>query len=372
MRVWQLYLDESGNFEAPNDAVLVAGVLFEGRATPQVSSALRRRLEEIFVGSPYPPHAAHHNVATSLLGGALAGHAPHGPASERFLRGIAGALHVARGDNPHSRTLRAAVARADRPQRVDLGALQTFDRWLRRTAPAAHTALIQERDLQRADLKRYAAEDLPKQLGRPPLLLAAWQANAGPLTDADARYEQLYETLVERALSFIARRDDGAQLDVHLAVRHRTVPQEHVEKLKLAEEHASAFALLARAKRRPAIVRYKAETYHHGVAPGIVLADFAANTLYNAPVSAASWSQLAADLQGRLGLPASAGCALLPLATALPAVAADGPAREAVRRAADGSTPAASAPAPSLAGEPRWAKEQAHAWIAALHGEATR
>ncbi len=54
MRVWQLYLDESGDFDKPNEAVLVAGVLFEGRALPQQSSAVRRRIASIFVGKRVP------------------------------------------------------------------------------------------------------------------------------------------------------------------------------------------------------------------------------------------------------------------------------------------------------------------------------
>ncbi len=54
-----------------------------------------------------------------------------------------------------------------------------------------------------------------------------------------------------------------------------------------------------------------------------------------------------------------------------PASPSAGRLRDAIRRAAEGSAPGTSAPAPSLAGEPRWAR-QADAWIAALHGEASR
>lgn len=367
MRTWQLYLDESGDFNEPRASVLVAGVLFEGRATPQVSSALRRRLEEIFVGSAYPPHAAHHNVATSLLCEALAGREPQGPVRARFLRGIEWALATARGDSPEARALRAAISTHEAPRRPALEALGAFDTWLERTVPAAHATLRQERDLQRGDLTRYATDELARHVGRPPLVVAAWQANAGSYPRPDARYEQLYEVLLERALSCIASRDDGAQLEVHLATRHWSVPLGHVMKLTQAEERASAFPLLARAKSPPVVVRYKAEAYDARVAPGIVLADFAANTLRRALASAASWGQLDADVRGRFGLPAMGACALLPLAAALPSVAADGSARDAIRRAAEGS--AQALPAAAAKAEPRWAKEQAAAWIAALSGE---
>lgn len=370
MRAWQLYLDESGDFDHPNEAVLIAGVLFEGRATPQVSSALRRRLGEIFVGTAYPPHAAHHNVPTSLLSGVLAGHVPRGPANERFLRGIAPSRELALVDIPCAHAFRAEISRPEPRHRLAFEPLRAFDAWLQTTEPAARAALLQERDLQRADLSRYVSDELPGRLGHRPLMVAAWQAGAGSHPHADARYEQLYEVLLERALSFIARQDDGAHLDVHLAVRHRTVPQSHVEKLNQAEDRAGAFALLARTKHRPAVVRYNAEVYDGRVAPGIVLADFAANTLRNALFSGARWDRVAADVRGRVGLPASGACALLPLAAALPAVAADGPAREAIRRAAEASAQGRSEP--SLASRPRWASEQADAWIAALQGEASR
>src|SRR5262245_42575939 len=148
MRAWQLYLDESGDFDEPKAPILIAGVLFQGRATPQLSSPLRRRLEEIFVGCAYPPHAAHHNVATSLLGEALLGRDPRGPARERFLRGVAPALALARSDSPEARALRAELATRDPRHRPALAPLRAFDTWLQRTAPTAHATLRQERDLQ--------------------------------------------------------------------------------------------------------------------------------------------------------------------------------------------------------------------------------
>ncbi|MEZ4299105.1 MAG: hypothetical protein R3B70_29420 [Polyangiaceae bacterium] len=162
------------------------------------------------------------------------------------------------------------------------------------------------------------------------------------------------------------------QLQVCLAEREIAGRLRAYPGLGQSEQQALEPRLLARAKQRPEVVRPKAEGRGASVAPGIVLADIAANTLRRALLGSAAWSGLAVDLEGRLGLPVSAKCALLPLAAALPGVAADGPARDAIRSAATIVSAVASAPSPSLAGEPRWAKEQAEAWIAALRAEAGR
>lgn len=370
MRAWQLYLDESGNFERPKEAILIAGVLFEGRATPQSSDPVKRRLEEIFVGNAYPPHAAHHNVASSLLCGMLVDRKPEGPAAERFLRGTERALVVARGFEEAARRLRSALTRDD-VHRQDLSALRTFDDWLGRADPDAHKTLVEERDRQRGDLARYAATDLARHLGRPPFVVAAWQAEAGGIVSADARYERLYEILLERALSFIARADDSARLDVHLGARSLVEPQRLAPGLNRAEGRAAAFPLVTRAKSPPIVVRYKSSRYGQGVHPGIVLADFASNTLRRALYWGTPWERAATDVRDRLGLPIAAASALLPLASALPAIASDGPSRDAIRRAAEDikSAPPLEGAAPPT--EPRWARDQAQAWIAALRGEAT-
>lgn len=366
MRPWQLYLDESGNFDDPNEAVLVAGVLFEGRALPQQSAALRARLAGIFVGSAYPPHAAHHNIAASLLCEALAGRAPEGPAASRLLRAIERALPIAQGSaSPEARTFREAVLSGEPRLRVPVPPLRTFDVWLRKAAPEAHQALVQERDAQRVDLVRFAAEGLHAGTPNGPLVVAAWQGGGTPTGTADARYEALYETLLERALAFAAHRDVGADLQVHLATRHRHPPPKHVAALNQADTRALGSALLRRAKGPSRALRFSAEVYGAGVAPGIVLADFASNTLFSALRAARSWDQAHASLRDGTGLVAQAHCALLPLAAALPCVAAEGPLRDAIRNAAEGL------PVPPLSG-PTWAREQATAWISALTAEVTR
>ncbi|MEZ4299104.1 MAG: hypothetical protein R3B70_29415 [Polyangiaceae bacterium] len=110
MRQWQLYPDESGDFESPREAVLIAGVLFEGRATPQLSIGVRRRLQEIFVGSAYPPHAVHHNLRALLPVGAFRG-CRCGGRRARAVRAaeLHRALAAAQGDSEPARELRAAV-----------------------------------------------------------------------------------------------------------------------------------------------------------------------------------------------------------------------------------------------------------------------
>jgi hypothetical protein len=258
------------------------------------------------------------------------------------------------------------VVLSDEPRlRVPLPPLRAFDVWLRKAAPEAHQALVQERDAQRVDLARFAAEGLKTGTANGPLVVAAWQRGSATAGTADARYEALYETLLERALAFAASRELGAELQVHLATRHRHPPPKHVAALNQADTRAPGSALLRRAKGPSRAFRYSAEVYGPRVAPGIVLADFASNTLFSALRAAPSWDQAHASLRDGTGLVAQAHCALLPLAAALPGVAAEGPLRDSIRCAAEGL------PVPPLSG-PTWAREQAAAWISALHVENAR
>lgn len=366
MRPWQLYLDESGDFDKPNEAVLVAGVLFEGRALPQQSAALRARLAGIFVGSAYPPHAAHHNVASSLLCEALAGRAPEGPAAPRFLRAMERAFPIAQGSTSReAQELRKAITPVDGRLRVPLAPIRAFDAWLERAAAEAHQALVTEQGAQRIDLVQFAAGGLRAGLGGTPVVVAAWQRGSATAGTADTRYEALYGTLLERALAYATSRDDGAEIHVHLGARHRRPPPVHIAALNHAESEATSFPLLRRSKGGSRIIRFSAETYGPKVAPGIVLADFASNTLFSALRAARSWDQAHASLCDGTGLSAEARCALLPLAAALPAVAAYGATRDAIRCAAEGL------PVPPLSG-PTWAREQAASWITAITAEGAR
>lgn len=130
-----------------------------------------------------------------------------------------------------------------------------------------------------------------------PFVVAAWQRGSATVGTADARYEALYETLLERALAFAAHRDVGADLQVHLATRHRHSPPKHVAALNQAETRAPASALLRRAKGPSRAFRYSAEVYGARVAPGIVLADFASNTLFSALRAARSWDPAQTSLR---------------------------------------------------------------------------
>jgi hypothetical protein len=54
---WTLYIDESGDFAAPDDPVSVAGLLLRGEAP----AGLRAALEAAVPWYPWPLHASHLN-----------------------------------------------------------------------------------------------------------------------------------------------------------------------------------------------------------------------------------------------------------------------------------------------------------------------
>jgi hypothetical protein len=370
MSTWQLYVDETGNFSSSTGDLAVAGVLVRGYATPDLDLVLRRKLGEIFVGVPYPAHAAHHNLRSSLLWGPLHDRAVQGPFAERFRRATEPGAALGRSAvAPEAVAFRAAVASASTPKKLHYAVLGDFDRWLRREHPGAHALLSQEGDRQRADLATFLQRDLAAVLPeRTVTIVAAWQAG-GPAEEtpsvaaADLRYVALYESLIERAAAFVAERDRASQLWIHLAGRGERHGQ--IGRLNAAQTTALHHPLLARAASPPQIYRTEPRGYDERVPPGIVLADFAANALGRTLREPWSWRNVATSVQSEIGIAVQARCGLLTTLSALPAVEANGEARAALRLASEGK------PAGRPQG-PLWAREQARLWIDALQAEAAR
>lgn len=362
MGTWQLFVDESGDFESATCDLAVVGFLLQGYASPQLSALLRQSVERIFPGIPYPPHAAHHNCASSLLWAPVRGATPPGT-SERFHQRTAAAVRLAlEATSPAAADFRDAVARSDAPRRLDLGRARDFDRWLAGSAPAAHQSVVAEADQQRADFVDF----LDAQLGRTTAarsaaVVAAWRGAAAGHASANATYHELYETLIERALAFVATRDSESQLWVHVAKREGGDDASR-RGLESAQKAAASHPMLDRARSRPAIQVASLQRYDHGVHAGVVVADFAANRLRGRVLGhARGWDEVARSCRATIGLAPGARCELLSAADNLPAITPAGDARAAIRDAAAGA--AATIPA-----GPRWAREQVQSWLAAIQG----
>ena len=62
---WQLFIDESGDFDDPGDVVCVAGLFIPLPADDDLELYLRTRLGEAFPLTRYPQHASELDIPVS-------------------------------------------------------------------------------------------------------------------------------------------------------------------------------------------------------------------------------------------------------------------------------------------------------------------
>lgn len=335
MEIWQAFVDESGDFDEP-DNVVVAAVLCRGAGPSQV--AMRAALEVALPDIPYPPHAAHLRVR-SFLAAALLFEPPLERRAPAIVREVAG--RIARSRDPEAMALRDEAARCrseGHPAHyMDLSVLSRADAWIARTDFDASEALARV-----LEERQRALFDWVGAMGGSFSLAAAGQAGAASSARGAERYRAVLAAALERVEQLI-----GGRATVVVRPSRR---------------HDSRAVVLDPLPGHPAPITVqiaRMEGYGKQVHPAFVLADVAANRLRY--VLRGSWRQ-ARDRWG---------CAL-PLEraprftdTLLPAIGADDATRLAIRDAFRGRSKAAL-----LAGLPRvgsrWEQDQAAAWIGAI------
>jgi hypothetical protein len=366
--LWQLFLDESGDF-GNNTASCVAGLLVQEPRSPAWDAAIREFLARSFPLVPYPPHAAALNRPASRVAGCLACE-PRTPldrhAAAKCTR-LADAVRAARAPE-----LEVFVAEALAGRMPEVTHLDVASEWLERHAApeyAALRSLCREQEHNFHFFLRRLCEDYGPtrcfMVGAACVPHVAWPEEA-----PRDLYLATLEVLLERVLALL-RADDQVRRHVwvHAATRHVSLPDLpavvplRAQDVGEAVARAEAFPYLAPpAGRRDDRVRLVADVpprFDSRVPPGVVLADFVANRL-RWQIERANWSGLARAMRKQLGLSGEAPARGLPAAGPLPTVAASGLARSAVIVAFDGKS------APALpSGPPDWPREQAEAWIAA-------
>lgn len=361
MATWQLFVDETGNFQSQGDALAVGGWLVEGYASAQLGVVLRNALTTIFAGTAYPVHAAHHNTSASLLFEPMRTN-DFAPFPPRFVAAVKPAYDLLRSSlAPEALAFRATVEKAESVRAVPIAELNAVSRWLKRTAQAEWTRLREETDTQAGELGAFLEERLAPALVGRQAIVAAWKPTrqAPMATDpwGDADYWELFETMLERALALVAEPDGDANLWVHIAAR--TSGGAGTTRLAMAKANAATHPLLRRSKRATVVVALKEQHYNARAHPGLILADFMINRVRHALSGPQSWSNVEASLHRRVGLYAGSTCRLVRRATRLPAISGTAGDREAVRRASAGEV------GPIL-GESPWARQQASIWVDAI------
>lgn len=367
MGTWQLYVDETGDFGRDTGPLAVGGWLTQGYATPQLEQTLRACLASSFVGLPYPIHAAHHNVATSLLVGPLRAGALDETAFGESAALVRPAFELAhRATSEPMVELRTAAAGVRSVLDVDLAVLARANQWLRDHAHGAWSSLALARDHQRTAFSRTITGNLAA-LARRQTSALAWTSSRTPGdTSGDDTYWSLFEALVERVAFFVAAHDEQARLWITRAKRPAEKKWDAARDAIAAIDRAKAHPLLARRRSRGPeqglVIHEHAVSYREAPA-GVVVADFVLNQamhLIRRPFT--SWPHLDGLIRFKMGMGAALTCPLVSSTEALPAFAGN-EARGAIKAACEGGT------APELDGTPDtppWVVAQSASWVRAI------
>jgi hypothetical protein len=369
---WSLFLDESGDFDDDGATRVVAGLLIERSAAALTGMRIREALGDVWGPAPFPPHAAHLNLASSLpiyaawrpsRGGSM----PEGRVvrhHRQVVRAAASALERA----PHTRAL---LEEAQHGRLPSYDGLRDADAWLRTRDAGVHRALERvqaERAAAMADL----LERVFRRLDGGATIVAA-RADVGGVEPAVAvgglradAYVRTLSVVAER----VARVAGGANVDVHVLTRDVEVEglgTAEIGPRVVREVMAAASSSTGSTVRfRPArnVQRYEdrpeqGAPFH----PFLAFADWLANRLRHhlQTYPGVSWARLAEGLVLHGIAPSAASVHRVPIACthagALPMIAAAGIPEDAVRAAF------AARPLPPLPSG--WAGDQARTWTGA-------
>lgn len=367
---WILGVDESGRMKGADG--LVAGVLVRLDDTPANVGALREALLDLMPGIPWPLHATHLRRPTTHALGWLA---PSPQRASRFPEDFdrcALALELLQRSE-HPTLLRAVdAARGGMWSRIEFGAA---DRAFRDEAPAAHRQLrplVTDRFVRLSSwlaalTQRHRADGCFGVIAAGPDDGALGVPVPGGVgTD---RYLALLEVLFERLLMLRCAPTLRRTLHVRVATRHieehlgarRGFPLRSTDWLKLFERAAANVERCHGARvRRPRILAPQIVTKYDATAhPVVVIADLLANSTLALARARVSWRTLREHVTRASGLPLATVAEAVEGQPTLPAVAAAGSFRAAIRAAFEGGTPV------PIEEEPQWAADQASEWIAA-------
>ncbi|TNF24480.1 MAG: hypothetical protein EP329_24850 [Deltaproteobacteria bacterium] len=357
---WQLWVDESGDFDAEHGDVVVAGLLVRADVAAVADRTLRRALQAAAPDCPWPLHATLTRRLSMYVLWPVHAATRRGTKLDPLTRDALSVLeHYA--EKPLARALTAL--NKNREPSADV--LDTLDLWL--DEGAYSRALKERRATVRLAISR-TLEAVGKSAGDDRIWsVAAAEAVVGdaygqPLDD---RYLSLLACALYRTRNILLQRP-GHHIVRVLASERGVHPRRGAEREPLRQRHVAWASLAAAWSTDLTVTRGDASvelrpcrTYKYEDAPSpFVVADWLANAcLY--PCST-DWGirDLTGRLRDRLALP----CDVAGLAT----IAASGAAWSRERAAERG------APLAALTDGKRWSREQATAWAAALATERGR
>jgi hypothetical protein len=360
---WVLFVDESGQFERPDDPVAVAGVLWTEGVRGSGAADMKRALLRAVPGLPWPLHASLLNQSAYV---ALA--------SERTMRERPSSLDEV-GITVAVRQAVSVLLEYDRhlvnaeltalSWRPTVDVLRPLSAILREHTPLVHERLRHHANQGWAAVGRLLAALAAQNTDRAYPDVALVTASETELGDAieegstGDRYLAVLEPLLERTARLLERRDGAHEL-VLRASRRDVFDSRLATRGALAPPHLAALAREASTSRVRVVVG-GVERFDVHVDPGYVLADFAANHARRTLLVPTRPVRLAEQkLADRLVVSVRSGT------TALSHLAASGASRALINAAAD-LQDRPERVLPATLPRRRWACEQAWEWA-----EATR
>ena len=355
MALWQLALDETGRVDDPNAAVHLVGFALRGPYARQHDDLLRKRLQQVFDGVPYPMHSSRLRIPTSHVVYRIVGI----QASEETKRACKAAVDLVRtSEAAEMVALRNAVTALpghDVRREVNYEVLRTADAWLSVRAPAAHGALV---DLM--DNQAFAMKALMQQLAGnalTPNAFASVARDSPRHANPASRWLDMFTAVHLRAHDLLRGVDGADQLRVHVPT-YVGLDQGNVNAVlreRPSPPWPDATASWTAIAGTPTL-------YNENTPALIVVADWIANRMHRAlhgPLQGAT-----GHAEASTGLPFSVAPRSRPRGAPLPTCTSTGEAHKVVLQTRNGQ-PAAAA---HQEGVPAWVSEQANTWSAAMGG----
>lgn len=370
VREWQLFIDETGDFDDPYASVAVVGWLVQHRELPRFDADLRSALAKVVPDAAWPPHAADLNlpivqpILTRVFGAVTSD-------ADAWVRSVPGVWERLQGLEHEA--VRKVVALAEQRKMAPYKDLANANEVVKRLDPSLFRSFTAQRERRMAHMR-----DLLSHLGEVFGPGESWLVGAGmpPVGDDDTpkdeRYLPLLETLFCRVFALL-RSDDGDRHEVRVHVARRRVKPNggpltltlRIQDVGDCVRRAERFPVLAPEPGKPdarvRIVPHSVSRYDTNVRPGIVIADFAANRLRWPMSTARSWHELQANSVTQVALPVTAPARRDVGASPLPALAAHGLPEQAIHGAAEKAQVLEVPWTP-----PGWTTDQARQWVAAV------
>lgn len=367
MRRWNLFVDESGDFDNAADEVVVAALAIEVGTPGTHPLSLKRAITTIFRGVPWPPRAAEIDRPVYLaLGDSLRRMRRCAAAVTDFER--AADVIRARLQELSAADLREFDRAVEKEKRPGHDVVLRLDTTARRECPEEHAACRQATATALAGLTRVLGQ---AGAGRAPdgspvaFIAAAAEARPGCLAQptepsddrATSRYLALLGVLVGRVLAVLGRFDGPQEAYLYVLDRPIIDPRQKVPTRLLEPVVQDIVRRAVRGAHVPSVrievarvPRYDAE-----VDPRLVLADLVANRVRRTLRRESSLAGIERTLGSYCPLPMRSG---VPSASHLAAAA----------YAHDRTDAPSEGEGASVVpiGWRRWAMEQHREWIAAL------